>query len=214
MRLRFGDCTFDAGARELRRQDGLVPLSPRAFRLLELLLESRPRARSQQSLRDALWPDSAVGYTSLAQLVSEVRKAIGDTADEARFLRTVSRFGYVFVGAVEPLPDPTEPRFAGSLVSDEREFLIPLGEGLVGRGEGCRVRLPSPLVSRVHTRFRADGQRVTIEDAGSKNGTWVNGTRIDGPVALAEGDQVAFGLFCAVFHRIGPGDSTRPGRPS
>lgn len=214
MRLRFGDCTFDAGARELRRGDGLVTLSPRAFRLLELLLESRPRARSQQSLRDSLWPDSAVGYTSLAQLVSEVRRAIGDNADQARYVRTVPRFGYVFVGTAEPLPDPVEPRFAGSLVSDEREFLIPLGEGVLGRGEGCRVRLPSPLVSRVHTRFHADEERVTIEDAGSKNGTWVNGARIEGPVELADGDEVAFGLFCAVFRRIGPGDATRTGSPS
>lgn len=201
MRLRFGECIFDTGARELWRRDQLATLSPRAFRLLELLLESRPRARSQQSLRAALWPDSVVGSTSLAQLVSEVRRAIGDNAEEPQYLRTVPRFGYVFVGAAEQEPDPAAPRFAGSLVSEDSAFLIPFGEGFVGRGKDCAVRLPSPLVSRVHTRFRADPERVTIEDAGSRNGTWVNSVRIEGPVELTDGDELAFGLFRVVFHR-------------
>jgi DNA-binding winged helix-turn-helix (wHTH) protein len=213
MRLRFGDCTLDPEARELRRGGVPISLSPRAFRLLMLLLECRPRARSQQSLRDILWPDTVVGHTSLAQLVSEVRKALGDDAAEPRLVRTVSRFGYAFAGAVVEEPDAAESRFAGSFVSEDREFLIPLGEALVGRGEGCRVRLASPLVSRVHARVRADDGRVLIEDAGSKNGTWINGERIEQPVELGDGDEVAFGLFRVVFRNTGEDEATRTGRP-
>src|SRR5512142_1270121 len=100
MRLRFGECTFDAEARELRRAGEAVPLSPRAFTLLALLLEHRPRALSHEWLRDALWPDTAVGYTSLAQLVTEVRKAVGDDARAGTVIRTVPRFGYAFAGEV------------------------------------------------------------------------------------------------------------------
>jgi hypothetical protein len=53
--MRFADCVLDPEARELRRGGRDVPLSPRAFRLLTLLLERRPRPVSQRELRDALW---------------------------------------------------------------------------------------------------------------------------------------------------------------
>ncbi|HVO12773.1 MAG TPA: winged helix-turn-helix domain-containing protein [Vicinamibacteria bacterium] len=110
MRLRFGECTFDPDARELRRAGELVPLSPRAFTLLALLLAHRPRALSHEWLRDALWPDTAVGYTSLAQVVTEVRKAVGDDARAGTIVRTVPRFGYAFAGEVveEPGAAPAE----------------------------------------------------------------------------------------------------------
>jgi DNA-binding winged helix-turn-helix (wHTH) protein len=213
MLLRFGDCAVDPGALELRRGGEAVALSPRAFRLLVLLLQSRPRALSHQRLRDALWPDTLVGYTSLAKLVGEVRKAIGDRQGGSPLVRTVARFGYAFVGAVSEEAGAAEPRFAGTFVTEEREYLIPTGDALVGRGDSCRVRLPSARVSRVHARVRAEDGRVTIEDAGSKNGTWVNGTRREEPVVLADGDEVLFGTFRAVFRVLGATGSTHTGRP-
>ncbi|HXY38044.1 MAG TPA: winged helix-turn-helix domain-containing protein [Vicinamibacteria bacterium] len=105
MRLRFGECVFDPEARELHRAGEAVALTPRAFTLLGLLLEHRPRALSHEWLRDALWPDTAVGYTSLAQLVTEVRKAVGDDARAGTIVRTVPRFGYAFAGEVVEEPD-------------------------------------------------------------------------------------------------------------
>jgi serine/threonine protein kinase len=81
MRLRFADCMLDPEARELRRRERPVPLSPRAFQLLSQLLEHRPRPVSQERLRDALWPDTSVGYTSLAQVVAEVWRG-GTVSDE------------------------------------------------------------------------------------------------------------------------------------
>src|SRR4030042_2904962 len=97
MRLRFADAVLDPEARELRRGARPAPLPPRALRLLTLLLERRPRPVSQRELRDALWPDTHVGYTSLAQVVTEVRRAIGDRAGVDRLIRTGRRFGYAFV---------------------------------------------------------------------------------------------------------------------
>ena len=213
MLLRFGDCAFVPEALELRRGGEAVALSPRAFRLLTLLLQSRPRTLSHQRLRDALWPDTLVGYTSLAKLVGEVRQAIGDRPGGSPLVRTVARSGYAFVGAVSEGAGASEPRFAGTLVTDDREYLVPAGEALVGRGESCRVRLPSARVSRVHARVQAEDGRVTLEDAGSKNGTWVNGARLLGPVVLADGDEVLFGTFRAVFQGVRALGSTRTGRP-
>jgi DNA-binding winged helix-turn-helix (wHTH) protein len=213
MRVRFLDLTFDSDARELRRGEHVVSLSPRAFQLLTLLLDARPKPLSQQRLRDALWPETHVGYSSLAQAVAELRKGLGDTAGAARFVRTVPRFGYAFVASV------VEERrgggeFIATLVTDDREYLIPEGETLVGRGTECGVRLPSSRVSRVHARLRAEDGRLWLEDAGSKNGTWVNGERQAAAHVLDDGDEVAFGSFRAVFHYIGPGGSTRTGRPA
>jgi DNA-binding winged helix-turn-helix (wHTH) protein len=214
MRLRFGDCLFDLEARELRRDGQAVPLSPKGFQLLALLLEERPEALPQQRLRDALWPDSHVGYTSLAQVVAELRRSIGDSAKRARFVRTVPRFGYVFVGEVaearrfEPLP------IVGAFVGEDREYLVAAGETLVGRGVECHVRLPSRRVSRVHARVRADRHGVVVVDTGSKNGTWVNGQRQDAPTALEDGDEVLFGTFRVVFRALGGSTSTRTGHPS
>jgi DNA-binding winged helix-turn-helix (wHTH) protein len=213
MLLRFGDCAFVPEALELQRGGEAVSLSPRALRLLLLLLESRPRALSHQRLRDALWPDTVVGYTSLAKLVGELRQAIGDRPGAPALVRTVARLGYAFVGAVSEEAGDAEPRFAGTLVTDDREYLVPAGESLVGRGESCRVRLPSARVSRVHARVRAESGRVTLEDAGSKNGTWVNRARLEAPVVLTDGDEVSFGTFRAVFHGVSAAGSTRTGRP-
>jgi DNA-binding winged helix-turn-helix (wHTH) protein len=210
VRLRFSDFTFDGEARELRRGDAVVPLTPRAHQLLAVLLESRPRPLSQQQLRDALWPGTAVGYTSLAQVVTEVRRALGEGAATARFIRTVPRYGYAFVGAVVA-EGSAAPSFVGTLVTDQREYLIPEGETLVGRGFECGVRLPSARVSRVHARVRAADGQVLLEDAGSKNGTWVNGERRQGPTLLNDGDELAFGTFRAAFHRLSPDGSTRTG---
>jgi len=212
MRLRFADCVLDPEARELRRRERPVPLSPRAFQLLTLLLERRPRPVSQQELRDALWPQTSVGYTSLAQAVAEVRRAIGDTDGADRRIRTVPRVGYAFVVPVVE-ERPRRAAGLGVLLTDESEYLVPEGETLVGRGTECGIRLPSSRVSRVHARVRTEGERVLVEDAGSKNGTWVNRERLQGPALLEDGDEVLFGTFRAVFQRSGASGSTRTGRP-
>jgi pSer/pThr/pTyr-binding forkhead associated (FHA) protein len=68
-------------------------------------------------------------------------------------------------------------------------------------------------VSRVHARVVAADGRATIEDAGGKNGTWVNGTRREGPADLLPDDEVSLGSFRMVFHAGGTGSSTRTGRP-
>jgi hypothetical protein len=64
---------------------------------------------------------------------------------------------------------------------------------LIGRGEGNDVVVKDGLASRRHAVIRAQGDRCTIEDLGSSNGTFVNGVRIAAPTALRPGDIVAIG---------------------
>ena len=99
MRLRFRDLHFDLGARSLTRADRPVPLSPKAFSLLEVLVMRRPDAVSHEELRRTLWSDAADGGTTLARLVSEIRTALGDHDDAQPIVRTVHRFGYAFAEA-------------------------------------------------------------------------------------------------------------------
>jgi DNA-binding winged helix-turn-helix (wHTH) protein len=202
--LRFGGFVFEADSRELRSRGRLVPLSPKAWELLALLLEVRPRALSKADLHDRLWPDSFVGETSLPRVVGEVRRALGDSPEEGRFVRTVQRFGYAFVGEVEVTEEPARRETAvGSCALMWGAQIVPLAEGesLIGRDPDCVVLIPSGLVSRHHARIVVAGGRATLEDLGSKNGTQVGGKPASRPTALADGDEIRVGpallVFCA-----------------
>jgi DNA-binding winged helix-turn-helix (wHTH) protein len=208
MRLRFADCLVDVEARLVHRGGEPVPLSPKAFHLLALLLEHRPAALSHQKLRDALWPDAHVGYTSLARVVAELRKAIGDRVRPTRLVRTVARFGYAFAGEAQEEGRFEPATIVGSLVGAGGEHAVAAGATQVGRGEACGIRLLSSGVSRLHARLEAGEQGVTVVDAGSKNGTWVNGAPCPVPTLIEDGDEVVFGTYGTVFHSLGADSST------
>lgn len=98
-------------------------------------------------------------------------------------------------------------------MAEDREFLLPEGEALVGRAPNCAVRLAASGVSRVHARLRVRRSGVLIEDYESKNGTWVNGKRLTAPVELEEGDDVMLGTYRLVFRTTATLDSTRTASP-
>jgi DNA-binding winged helix-turn-helix (wHTH) protein len=218
MSVRFGRFTLDGSSRELRAGGRLVSLSPKAFDLLALLLTERPRALSKAELRDRLWPDTFVGETSLPRVIGEIRRALGDRRDEPSFVRTVQRFGYAFVGAVEGDAGAAGPGPAGNglqtgcaLLWGERIVPLAAGENLLGRGPECVLRIPSGLVSRHHARIVVNGERATLEDLGSKNGTLHGGRRVEGDVELKDGDEIRIGPALLVFCSPGTG-STRTRR--
>src|SRR2546426_450127 len=101
MRVRFGDCVSDSEMRQLRRGEEAIDLPPKSMLLLEALLERWPKPVSKQALQDRLWPDTFVAESSLARLIAELRRAVGDAVSEPRLIRTVHRFGYAFAGEVE-----------------------------------------------------------------------------------------------------------------
>jgi serine phosphatase RsbU (regulator of sigma subunit) len=70
---------------------------------------------------------------------------------------------------------------------------LPEGESTIGRAGDAAVSLPDRLVSHLHAVVRVRGDRLEIEDLRSRNGTWVNGQRIDGPRTLEEGDRIEVG---------------------
>ena len=213
MRHRFEDCLIDTGTRELFRENQRIHLSPKAFQLLLLLLESRPNAVSKDDIHKALWPDSFVADGNLANLVSELREGLGDDAANPRIIRTVPRFGYSFPASVEPLeaaavsPEPAPPGSCRLLWGD-RELHLGEGENLIGRDENAAVRIDDASVSRYHARILIEGFVAKLEDLGSKNGTHLGDRRLTGAVALRDGDAIRLGSVLLTFRRPGTGEAT------
>ena len=213
MRLQFGDCIFDSGTRQLERAGGPVHLGPKAFRLLELLLDRRPQALSKSALQQLIWPDTYVSETNLATLAGEVREAIGDDSRRPRWVRTVHGFGYAFSGeAVSADPPPARPPRRQCIVDGKLEIELALGENVVGRDENAAVRLDDPTVSRHHARIVTDGQSAILEDLGSKNGTFIGGRRVRKPVPLESGVYLAFGSVQVRYRSFSPESSTESAR--
>lgn len=205
MRVRFGDCVLDTDARQLLRGTRQVALSPKAFETLKLLVEERPRALSKADMLERVWRGVFVSDASLTRVINEVRRGVGDSARTGRTIRTVHAFGYAFAADVEELA-PLPPPGAGNadrcwLACGDREYPLVDGEHLIGREPGLAVRLDSPKVSRRHARLIVRGGVATLEDLGSKNGTFVRGARIRQPVAIQSGDPIRVGGFRLTLHR-------------
>ena len=93
----------------LKRPDGEeVYLRPKTFQTLLLLLEQRHRVVTKDEIAAGVWPDTAVTDDAVVQCIVEIRRVLGDDAKQARFIRTLPKSGYRFVGevdlAVPPLP--------------------------------------------------------------------------------------------------------------
>jgi DNA-binding winged helix-turn-helix (wHTH) protein len=204
VRLVFEDCELDLGRRLLLRHGSAMPLSPKAFQLLELLLDRRPEAVSKTEFLERLWPGTFVSDASLHNLVAEIRAALDDDSRTPRFIRTVPRYGYAFHGDARPAPatDNKASQFARSgprLVSRRREWPLAEGSNVVGRDRDCAVCIDSGTVSRRHAKIVVTNGQGTIEDLGSKNGTSVDGRKVKKPVALEEGAQVRVGSVTMTY---------------
>ena len=189
--MTFGDFRLDVGARQLFRGATERHLSPKAFELLRLLVENRPRALSKAELHDHLWPATFVTEANLATVVAEVRRALEDDPRAPAYVRTVHGFGYAFAGPVsnDPAPPTSPSGHACWLVWRGREIPLPDGEHVVGRDRTAAIPLDFPSVSRRHAQFVVAGERVTIEDLGSKNGTRVGKKKVTRPTPVADHDE-------------------------
>lgn len=210
MRLAFEDCVFDSDTREVFRAGQLRAISPKAFALLELLVESRPRAVSKADIHARLWPDIHVSDANLGNLVVELRAALGDSARKPRIIRTVARFGYAF--SAEAAPEKRSTPAEGvvyRLVWGRREVSLDPGENLIGRDREAALWIDDESVSRRHARISIGPDGATIADLGSKNGTYVGGRRIRGAAALEDRDVVKIGPATLTVRVLRTTGSTR-----
>ena len=193
---------LDSDTRELLVRGSPVHLSPKGLQFLELLLQNRPRALSKGEIHERLWPGTFVSDGTLTSLLAEVRSAIEDEAHEPRFVRTVHRFGYAFSGTAEDVRLPrraSAPRVAYRLFGGAREIALEEGETVLGRDPAATAFIDHTSVSRHHARIVIAGDRVTVEDLHSKNGTFLGGKKLDTPALLADGDELKLGSVSLKF---------------
>ena len=158
---------------------------------------------SKAELLGRVWPDVIVSEVSLARSINEIREAVGDDR-RGRIIRTVHSHGYAFVAEIEDadsgqLAANRRRHTAGWLISATRTLALHEGQQIIGRDPTLEICLDSPRVSRRQAQIAIAGNFATIEDLGSKNGTFVRDTRIDGPTVLANGDEIRIGRFTFVF---------------
>lgn len=212
MRFRFGECVFDSDARQLFVRGAEVHLQPKAFQFLELLIHNRPRVVTKVEIHEKLWPGTFVSDGTLTSLLAEVRDAIGDEPRSSRFVRTAHRVGYAFSGEAFEIPDhisgASRPRLAVWLVRGRKQVALDAGETIIGRDPGAAVYLDDPSVSRRHARILLSEAAATVEDLGSKNGTFIGERRIQKPMPLSDGDTVKVGSVPIVVRVFESPEST------
>ena len=210
MSYRFGTFTLDHDTRQLLSGSDEIHLSPKAFELLTMLLVNRPRAVSKAELQERLWPTTFVEETNLAGLVAEIRRALGDSATNPEYLRTVYRFGYRFVGdvveiAAAPRPDTLGHRL--SVILDNRQTVLLEGANVIGRAPDAAIQCDAVGVSRHHARIVVANGVATLEDLGSKNGTYLQHKRITSG-RLSDGDEIRLGTATLIFRIEAPQEPT------
>lgn len=216
--LRFGSCAIDVPRREVRRDDVVVHLTPKAFDLLVLLIGEAPRVVPKSELHQRLWPGTFVSDAALVGLVKEIRRELGDRDPGARIIRTAHRVGYAFCPGLERGPDeghfgtePTRDEAASAshwLMVSGRRIALREGENSIGRDPSSNVCLDSASVSRAHARIVVGQDGVSIEDCRSKNGTSVGDKQVTGATALRDGDRLRFGTVSALYRASGAGMTT------
>lgn len=202
MFLDFETFRIDFDRRQLFRGGEEVRLSPKALQLLQLLIEARPNALSKSQILDRVWPSTFVADSNLASVVNELRRALDDDAHAPRYIRTVHAFGYAFCGTPLSEPPASQAGPVARLVWDNGEACLFAGRNIIGRDVTAAVRIDDRTISRHHAVVVITESRATIEDMQSKNGTFHDGVRVEGPIDLADGDVMEVGSVRIVYHEI------------
>jgi TolB-like protein/tetratricopeptide (TPR) repeat protein len=114
----FAGHSLDIDRRELKRGSELVAVEPQVFDLLAYLVKNRDRVITKDDLMATIWKGRVVSESTLTSRINSVRKAVGDSGEEQRLIRTYARKGIRFVGEVEESPDAAQGPSAPSSLPD------------------------------------------------------------------------------------------------
>ena len=165
--VRFGVFEVDLRSGELRRGGVRVPIQDQPFRVLVYLIERAGNLVSREELRDCLWPVEFVDFDhGLNTAIRKLRSALDDSADNPRFIETLSRRGYRFIAPVGRDDAPATPK-AESATARERLAFWGIGAILLAALVGVLLaaRTPAPSIVAVailpFTNDRAASQHVS-----------------------------------------------------
>jgi len=134
----FPPFRLDIGDRTLWCDGQRVPLTPKAFAVLQFLVERAGRLVTQDELLEALWPNTFVQPEVLKSQILDVRTALGDKPKNPRFIETVPRQGYRFIAAIRDAAPPAAPQTTGPPIVGRDDALNQLRECLRKAAAGER----------------------------------------------------------------------------
>jgi DNA-binding winged helix-turn-helix (wHTH) protein/tetratricopeptide (TPR) repeat protein len=219
---RFGDCTIDASARELRNGGALATLSPKVFDCLIYLIEHRDRAVGRDELIAAVWGKTEVTDTLLGQTVLKARRAVDDSGNGQNVIRTIPRFGYRWVADIavddgsaaptEPFAPTSTPSAPAVSTGSETPDVAP---GSTVRSRAARIGIAAVVgvalvigASAWLAASRRPAATVRAPEAtptSAAAGASANGTAAVLPVVVAGGDEWAWlrlGLMDLIASRL------------
>ena len=190
MQFLFEDYTLDIDRQELRRGSQQIAVEPQVFDLLVYLVQNRERVVTKDDLLDAVWKGRFVSESNLTTRVNAARKAIGDSGEQQRLIRTVARKGFRFVGLVTsaaenardaptstaptgmPLPLPDKPSIAvlpfQNMSGDpEQEYFA---DGMADEIITALSRFPSLFVIARNSSFTYKGRAVDVKQVARELG--------------------------------------------
>lgn len=191
MQFLFESHALDIDRRELRRGAQQIPVEPQVFDLLVYLVQNRDRVVTKDDLLDAIWSGRFVSESNLTTRINAARKAIGDSGEEQRLIRTVPRKGFRFVGVVSiaaedatrdvpartattriPLALPDKPSIAvlpfHNISADpEQEYFA---DGMVEEIITALSRFRQLFVIARNSTFTYKGQAVDVKQVGRELG--------------------------------------------
>lgn len=222
--IRFDGWTLDPRSGELTRGDQCVRLQGQPLQLLQALLDRAGDVITREELVERLWPRGVVDFeTGLNTTVRRLRAALHDDADCPRYIETIPRRGYRFIGKLDVTDGQLDEsrrtlRIGADETSTRTECLVVLHapqqselgvryaltseETTIGREHDCDVVLKSASVSRHHARIVRSLGSTYVIDEGSTNGTFLNDSthplreeRLDSGDTLTLGDRI-FAYMC------------------
>ena len=192
MRYLFEEYAFDTDRRELHRGADVVSVAPQVFDLIDYLIRNRERVVSKDDLIKAIWNGRSVSDAALTTRLNAARTAIGDSGEEQRFIKTLPRKGFRFVGAVREAQEPAGAAVADNQVELQKpDLAIPdkpsiavlpfenmsgdpeqeyFADGMVEEIITALSRFKSLFVIARHSSFTFKGKAVDIKEVGRRLG--------------------------------------------
>jgi TolB-like protein len=188
LRYFFEEYAFDTDCRELHRGADVVSIAPQVFDLLEYLIHNRERVVSKDDLIKAIWNGRSVSDAALTTRLNAARTAIGDSGEEQRFIKTLPRKGFRFVGQVREArevagPNPGDAPESAPAVPDKPSIaVLPFAnmsgdpeqeyfaDGMVEEITTAFSRFKWLFVIARNSSFTFKGKAVDIKEVGRRLG--------------------------------------------
>ena len=207
----LGDWLVEPTLDRITRDGKAVQLRPRAMDVLTCLAVAAGKLASKRDLVDAVWRTEFVSDHALTQVIAELRAALGDDASNPSYIENIPRRGYRLVAIMTPVaasvPPAREASLPFKLHGEGGDHALSQGPNIIGRTD-ADISIDRTEVSRCHARIVVTGTTATIEDLGSKNGTYLNGERLEQPALLTSGDEIWIGRSVARLRFLVEGEPT------